>query len=129
MKLDNILFYDEIHPDEILDLYSQCSVGIVALDFRHRSHNIPGKFLTYMQCGLPVLANISAGNDLAKIIRDEQVGQVCENNHIDELLQMVQKLLVQIDSDINLSNRCISLFKREFSVEKAVQQIVAALSR
>lgn len=129
MKLDNVLFFDEIHPDEIPDLYAQCSVGIVALDFRHKSHNIPGKFLTYMQCGLPVLANINAGNDLARIIRDEQVGQVCESNNINELLQMVQKLLVQIDSDVSLSNRCTSLFKREFSVEKAVQQIVAALSR
>lgn len=129
MKLDNVLFFDEIHPDEIPDLYAQCSVGIVALDFRHKSHNIPGKFLTYMQCGLPVLANINAGNDLARIIRDEQVGQVCESNNIDELLQMVQKLLVQIDSDVSLSNRCTSLFRREFSVEKAVQQIVAALSR
>jgi hypothetical protein len=38
----------------------------------------PGKFLTYMQSGLPVLANVNAGNDLAQMIRDEQVGQVCE---------------------------------------------------
>ncbi len=129
MKLDNVIFFDEVHPDEIPDLYAQCSVGIVALDFRHKSHNIPGKFLTYMQCGLPVLANINAGNDLARIIRAEQVGEVCESNHVDELLQMVQKLLVQIELDVSLSNRCTSLFKREFSVEKAVQQIVAALSR
>ncbi len=79
-KLDNVLFYDEIHPDEIPDLYSQCSAGIVALDPRHKSHNIPGKFLTYMQSGLPVLANVNAGNDLAQMIRDEQVGQVCESS-------------------------------------------------
>lgn len=129
MKLGNVLFFNEIHPDEIPDLYSQCSVGIVSLDSRHKSHNIPGKFLTYMQCGLPVLANINAGNDLARIIRDEQVGQVCESNNIDELLQMTQKLLAQIESDVNLPNRCITLFKREFSVEKAVQQIVTALSK
>lgn len=129
MKLNNVAFFDEVHPDEIPDLYAQCSVGIVALDIRHRSHNIPGKFLTYMQCGLPVLANINAGNDLARIIRAEQVGQVCESNRVDELLQMVQKLLVQIELDVNLSNRCTSLFKREFSVEKAVQQIVVALSK
>jgi glycosyltransferase involved in cell wall biosynthesis len=127
-KLDNLLFHDEIHPDEIPDLYSQCSVGIVALDPKHKSHNIPGKFLTYMQSGLPVLANVNPGNDLAQVIRDERVGQVCESNRIDDLLQLVSKLLDQIKSDSELPSRCRNLFDRDFAVDKAVRQIVAALS-
>jgi len=127
-KLDNVLFYAEIHPDEIPDLYSQCSAGIVALDPRHKSHNIPGKFLTYMQSGLPVLANVNAGNDLAQMIRDEQVGQVCESNQAGELLQLTDKLLTQIDSQADdLKNRCRSLFEREFAVDRTVRQIVSAL--
>jgi len=127
-KLDNVLFYDEIHPDEIPNLYSQCSAGIVALDPRHKSHNIPGKFLTYMQSGLPVLANVNVGNDLAKMIRDKQVGQVCESNQVGELLQLTYKLLTQIDSQAEqLQNRCRSLFEREFDVDRTVRQIVAAL--
>lgn len=127
-QLDNVLFYDEIDPDEIPDLYSQCSAGIVALDPRHKSHNIPGKFLTYMQSGLPVLANVNAGNDLAQMIRDEQVGQVSESNQVDELLQLTDKLLSQIDTQADeMSNRCRALFEREFAVDRAVRQIVAAL--
>lgn len=127
-KLDNILFYDEIHPDEIPDLYAQCNAGVVALDPRHKSHNIPGKFLTYMQSGLPVLANVNAGNDLAKMIRDEQVGQVCESNQLDELLHLTEKLLTQIDTQAaDLRKRCRGFFEREFAVDKTVRQIVAAL--
>lgn len=128
-KLDNVLFYDEIHPDEIPDLYSQCSAGIVALDPRHKSHNIPGKFLTYMQSGLPVLANVNKGNDLAQMIHDEQVGQVCESNRVGELLQLTDKLLTQIDTQADdLPKRCRSLFAREFAVDRTVRQIVAALT-
>lgn len=127
-KLDNVLFYDEIHPDEISDLYAQCSAGIVALDPRHKSHNIPGKFLTYMQSGLPALANINAGNDLAQMIRDEQVGQVCESNRVDDLVQFANQLLDQIESDGQIASRCRNLFQREFAVEKTVRQIVSALS-
>jgi len=127
-QLDNVLFFDEIDPDEIPDLYAQCDAGIVALDPRHKSHNIPGKFLTYMQSGLPVLANINAGNDLAEMIRDERVGQVCETNQVDELQQLTEKLLDQIETDSGLSARCTALFEREFAVENTVKQIVAALS-
>jgi glycosyltransferase involved in cell wall biosynthesis len=125
--LSNTLFLDEIHPDEIPGLYSQCHVGLVALDSRHKTHNIPGKFLTYMQSGLPVLANVNAGNDLASLIRNEKVGQVCESNQIDELQNLAKTLLQQIDSDHDLSERCVALFEREFSVEKVVGQLVTAL--
>lgn len=127
-RLDNVLFFDEIDPDEIPDLYAQCNAGILALDPRHKSHNIPGKFLTYMQSGLPVLANINAGNDLAQMIRDERVGQVCETNRVDELLLLTEKLLDQIGTDSGLPARCTALFEREFAVENTVKQIVAALS-
>lgn len=127
-QLDNVVFFDEIDPDEIPDLYAQCDVGIVALDPRHKSHNIPGKFLTYMQSGLPVLANINAGNDLAQMIRDENVGQVCETNRVDELRLLIEKLLDQIEIDADLSSRCAALFKREFAVENTVKQIVSAFS-
>lgn len=127
-KLDNVLFYDEIHPDEIPDLYAQCSAGIVALDPRHKSHNIPGKFLTYMQSGLPVLANVNACNDLAKMIRDEHLGQVCESNQVDDLVHLANKLLEQIELDDQLPARCWKIFERDFAVEKTVHQIVYALS-
>lgn len=128
LGLTNVLFFDEIQPDEISDLYSQCSVGIVALDPRHKTHNIPGKFLTYMQNGLPVLANVNLGNDLAAMIRDERVGEVSENNQVEELQLLAEKILHQIDTDMNLSERCRLLFDREFSVKQAVKQIVTALS-
>lgn len=126
--LKNVLFQDEIHPDEIPGLYAQCQVGLVALDPRHKSHNIPGKFLTYMQSGLPVLANINAGNDLVQMIKDERVGQVCESNRVEELLELTEKLLDQIGKDTEFEIRCKRLFARHFKVERTVKQIVNALT-
>ena len=127
LKLENLVFFDEIDPDEISELYAQCKVGIVGLDPRHKSHNIPGKFLTYMQNGLPVLANVNSGNDLSLMIREEQVGFVCESNRIEELQDSFEKLLLQVETDSQISNRCKLLFDREFAVETKVKQIVDAL--
>jgi hypothetical protein len=125
--LNNVLFFDEIHPDEIPDLYAQCHVGIVSLDPRHKSHNIPGKFLTYMQSGLPVLANVNACNDLSGLIREERVGQVCESNRVKELEGLAEVVLRQVECDLEIAVRCRALFTREFAVEQAVRQIVAGL--
>lgn len=129
IQLDNVLFFDEIDPDEIPDLYEQCHAGIVALDPRHRSHNIPGKFLTYMQCRLPVLANVNPGNDIAALIRSWAVGEVCETNDAGELQERCKTLIDRIDTDLQLRDRCGELFRDQFAVSQVAQQLIEALRR
>lgn len=124
-ELGNVLFCDEIDPDEIPGLYAQCAVGLVALDPRHKSHNVPGKFLTYMQSGLPVLAKINAGNDLAGIIRREKVGSVCENGDVRSLEELALSLIDSLAVDDCIKDRCRSLYSRLFSPQTAVNQIAS----
>jgi len=126
-RVKNVLLFDEIDPDEVADLCAQCHVGLVALDPRHKSHNIPGKFLTYLQSGLPVLASVNPGNDLAGLIRSERVGMVSEGGRLDEIYSCAETLLDQIQADDGFSLRCRELFHRAFSVDRVVGQIVGAL--
>lgn len=126
-SLDNIEFKDEIHPDEIPALYAQCFVGIVSLDQRHKSHNIPGKFLSYMQSGIPVLANINPGNDLAELIRSEGVGVVCEDADIQDLERKANILINSVEMDADFQKRCRAVYERMFSPSQAVNQIVLEL--
>ena len=125
--LNNVLFFDEIHPNEIAGLYAQCAVGLVALDPKHRSHNIPGKFLTYMQAGLPVLGRINAGNDLVDIIQKNKVGRVSVGGDQNSLEALARELLDLLDVDRNVKDRCRNLYLKLFSPEIAVKQIVCAL--
>lgn len=126
-KLENVVFFDEIDPDEIAGLYAQCHAGIVALDPRHRTHNIPGKFLSYMQAGLPVLASINPGNDLADLINKERVGQVSVEAKVNALEAKLLLLMDELRKDTDMPTRCQQLARRMFSPETAVKQIVQAL--
>ena len=123
--LDNVCFYDEIDPSEIAGLYSQCHIGLVALDPRHKTHNIPGKFLSYMQSGLPVLASINPGNDLAELIVAEQVGLACMDTSVETLRRLAIQLVDGLDTDYSV--RCRQLAVKLFSPTIAVRQIVEAL--
>lgn len=127
-RLDNVLFHDEIEPSEIPGLLAQCHAGIVALDPRHKSHNIPGKFLTYMQAGLPVLARINPGNDLEGLIRDENVGRVCCGGDAGELRALAEQVLDDRTMLDGVAARARSLWSTMFSTRQAVRQIVQALS-
>jgi glycosyltransferase involved in cell wall biosynthesis len=125
--LDNVVFLDEIDPDEIPGLYAQCHVGLVALDPRHKTHNIPGKFLSYMQSGLPVLASINAGNDLVDLINEKQVGAVCTDRSAEMLAALAEQLLHSLEQDHAIADRCKALATDMFSSNTAVRQVSAAL--
>lgn len=126
-KLENILFFDEIDPDEISSLYDQCHVGLISLDSRHKSHNIPGKFLSYMQSGLPVLASVNDGNDLVALIESEKIGQVSTNYSASNLKKNAEKLIEDMDRDPHYKVRCNNIYKKLYSPDAAVQQIISAL--
>jgi glycosyltransferase involved in cell wall biosynthesis len=127
-NLDNVLFHDEIDPDEIRGLYAQCQVGLISLDLHHKTHNIPGKFLSYMQAGLPVLARINAGNDLVATIRNERVGRVTTSIDPTHLAAEAIALLDDVSRDPGLPGRCRRLWTRKFSVESAARQVMRALA-
>lgn len=126
--LSNVIFHDEIDPDEILGFLTQCHVGLVALDPRHKTHNIPGKFLTYMQTGLPVLARINSGSDLGAIIESEGVGRVFSGESLAEFSRVAVQLIDDRKGRQSMSPRARSLSARMFAPESAVRQILAALS-
>lgn len=127
LRLDNVLFHDEIEPWQIPGLLSQCHIGIVALDPRHTTHNVPGKFLTYLQAGLPILARINPGNDMEKLINDEGIGLTCTDSSIEGFHQQALRLLDHPQDFAQSEVRGPELAHRMFSVKRAAAQIVSRL--
>ncbi len=126
-RISNVIVLDEIEPDEIPALYSQCHIGLVSLGSRHTTHNVPGKFLSYMQAGLPVLASINHDNDLEKLIVKHGVGRVSADPAGADLAEHALALLDSVALDNEIAERCRALSESMFSPASAVRQIVAAL--
>jgi glycosyltransferase involved in cell wall biosynthesis len=127
LDLNNALFFNEIDSSEIPGLLAQCHVGMVALHPDHKTHNIPGKFVSYARYGLPVLARVNAGTDLQKLIEDEQVGLVYVGNSVGELKRMAEHLADDDSLRESISERGKALGRSMFSPEAAAKQIIASL--
>jgi glycosyltransferase involved in cell wall biosynthesis len=127
--LKNVLFFDEIESTEISALYAQCDIGLVALDPRHKSNNIPGKFLSYMDSGLPVLARLNSGNDLVQMINSNQIGASYVGSDAGEFQMVANRLIEMLQRDSNMPSRCKNLAHTLFSTENAANQIISALVR
>ena len=122
--LNNVLFFDEIDPSEIPGLLAQCHVGLVALHPDHKTHNVPGKFVSYVQYGLPVLARVNGGTDLEKLIEDSGVGRVYVGSSVDELKILAEELADNDALRSTMSAQGTRLGRSMFSPEAAAKQIV-----
>lgn len=78
--IENVMFYDEIDQGEIFALFTQCAMGLVVLDPRHKTQNIPGKFLAYLKAELPIFAILNPGNDLIELINKNRLGLALAND-------------------------------------------------
>ena len=80
--------------------------------------------LSYLQSGLPIIASVNPDNDMKEIVIKNKVGRLIENESIDELREKLYEMMSLIKSDSNIRERCINLWKTEFSTQKAADQIL-----
>lgn len=125
-ELDNVLFFDEIDSLEIPGLLEQCHVGLVALHPDHKTHNIPGKFVSYVHYGLPVLARVNAGTDLQRLIEENEVGKVYVGSSVGELARLAEQLADDDGLRRSMSERGRKLGRAMFSPVAAAQQIATS---
>lgn len=126
--LDNVLFMDEVSPERLSGILNRCHVGLISLDLRHSTHNIPGKFLTYLFAGLPVLARVNANNDLVRLIDKNGLGYVSTSEDVDELRELTLKYLNDPDGLLAMGWRVREMAQSRYSSYAAARQIINTFS-
>lgn len=64
--------------DALLDALRSAHVGVVSQRPDLPEFNLPSKLMTYMACGLPVLASVADGSEVARIVRESGAGWVTD---------------------------------------------------
>jgi len=128
LGLTNIVFHAEVDPRQLRGMTRHCYLGLISLDRRLRSHNVPGKLLSYLEAGLPVIASINPGSDLRSIVEDAGAGIVLANGDDRALLQAATALLDDGQRRQRMSAAALALCSERFSSDAAARQVVAAFA-
>jgi glycosyltransferase involved in cell wall biosynthesis len=123
-KLKNIIILDEVNPIDYEKILSKCQIGIISLNAKFKTPNIPGKLMTYGNYRLPVLASINIGNDLEDILINSNSGLVSYSGDHNELYKNTLKMLNNEDLRSEMGENCYELIIKKFSVENAARQIL-----
>lgn len=123
-RAHNIQLLPAVSHREYLSMLSEFDVGLLSLDSRLKTHNVPGKLLGYMYWGKPILASINRGNDLFEILGNNQAGFCCLNGDDNELRASALRLASDPELRARMGRNSRKLLERMFSVECAVQQVL-----
>lgn len=123
-QLKNVLLLDEVSLQNLNFYYQQSVAGLVFLDLNHKSHNIPGKFISYLEAKLPVVACVNSNNDLVGIIRDAGLGLVGDNPI--NLAKQLASFLEGVSKDAGKRSR--DFYDANYRPEVIARQILTTVS-
>ena len=126
-KLNNIYLLSDLHPKELDAIYNISNLGLVSLDIRHKTHNIPGKLINYLKYGLPVFVNCNPGNDLINMINENFIGFALSSNNPNEIKKKLLVFIKQVYNDKNINKRCRKYFMKNFDVNIISKKILRKL--
>jgi len=127
-SLTNVVFHAEVDPSLLRGMTRRCYLGLISLDRRLRSHNVPGKLLSYLEASLPVIASINPGSDLRSIVEDASAGVTLANSDDGALLQATTALLDDEQRRQRMSAAALALCRERFSSDAAARQVVVAFA-
>ncbi len=123
--LKNIAIHPAVSQKEYLGLVGEFDVGLISLDKELKTHNFPGKMLSYMYHGMPILASINPGNDLQDVIEQGQAGLVSINGDDHVLQENARKFLGNPQFRHEVGENARALLEKTFSVQHAAGQILS----
>jgi glycosyltransferase involved in cell wall biosynthesis len=127
-QLANVQIVSGLSQQEYLSMVSEFDFGLISLDARLTTHNVPGKLLSYLYWGLPVLASVNPGNDLLEIIEDNGAGFCVFNGDDEKLARAALRLADDRKLAAAMRANARRLLEKQFSVESAVSQLFTHLN-
>jgi glycosyltransferase involved in cell wall biosynthesis len=123
-KIHNIVLLPAVSQEQYLAMLSEFDVGLLSLDRRLKTHNVPGKLLGYMYWGKPILASINPGNDLFGLLGEAKAGFCLPNGDDSGLAKAALTLADDANLRDQMGENSRKLLERLFSSQGAAQQIL-----
>lgn len=121
---NNIIVSPSVPHPELIKILQYCHIGLISLDPRHKTDNIPGKMLTYLFSGLPILARCNQGSDLIELVDREAVGFATDLDDIVYICDEAQLILQKIENSKEYKAHCRRTAERLFSTKATADQIL-----
>jgi glycosyltransferase involved in cell wall biosynthesis len=120
---EKVYFVDTINEDKFSKYISRFNVGIISLDQKILFNNFPGKFYSYLESNLPVLADINPSQEITEIIKKNKLGLISDPKNEYDLVEKMEKFIKKDFPIKNLNTRYNRIYKKMFLTSSAYKKI------
>jgi len=120
---EKVYFADTINEDKFTKYISRFNVGIISLDQKILFNNFPGKFYSYLESNLPVLADINPSQEISEIIKKNKLGLISDPKNEYDLVGKMEKFIKKDFPIKNLNARYNRIYKKMFLTSSAYKKI------
>jgi colanic acid biosynthesis glycosyl transferase WcaI len=127
-KLNNVVFKPFVSPEEFPSLVNDSDVGIVCLSKKNKTPFVPGKLLSYLAAGKPVLAFLNKESDSFTLIEKANCGYALVAEELEKAEELVRKMYREKKYLKNLGENGHTYFLENFTLESALNKIEKILT-
>lgn len=120
---EKVYFVDTINEDKFTKCISRFNVGIISLDQKILFNNFPGKFYSYLESNLPILADINPSQEISEIIKKNKLGLISDPKNEYDLVEKMEKFIKKDFPIKNLNTRYNRIYKKMFLTSSAYKKI------
>ena len=118
-----VYFLDTINEGKFIKHITRFTVGIISLDKKIHFNNFPGKFYSYLESNLPILADVNPSQEISKMIKNNKLGLISNANCENDLAKKMEKFIRNDFSIRNLNLRYDNIYKKMFLTSLAYTKI------
>ncbi len=127
--LDNVIFHPFVSKEDYERLLKEMDVGLVCLSSRNRTPVVPGKLLSYMGAGVPVLALLNRESDGHQIIKEAECGYSATSEDPSSVTTIILRMYSEKDRLKSLGENGYKYAASRFSRKSCVDDLEKALKR
>ena len=123
-KLDNVIFKAFLPQDQYLRFLATCDVGMIILNEKMATPNLPSKSLSYLNMRIPILAALDHTTDFGYYLEENNAGQW---GYSDDIPTLKEKLIAYYESQElreKVKENGYELFINHLTTRQAYQTII-----
>lgn len=91
--IENVYIHSQIPESQLIVLQNFCDFGLILLNPLHTTTNIPGKYISYLRSGLPVVAFLNSSNSLVDEINHNRLGRATSATCLSDIIPFFYQTL------------------------------------
>lgn len=127
LGLDNIVIKPGLSGPTFDLLLSKARLGLISLNKDLRTQNVPGRFLSHLNAGLPTIASLNPNNSLFDLFETTNCGTAVQNGDDEGFYRAVVRALDQRDLRETQAKHAKDLAKL-FQPKQAATSILARMA-